>query len=174
MLIRKATIKDVDYIYTIECETYINHHWSKKTFESELLNDFSTYFVFEVNSNIVAYTGYWIVGDEGHITTMVVSSKYRRVSIADILLYNILQSAICNHLKWITLEVRVSNIPAISLYTKYDFKQLGIRKNYYNDNNEDALILWSTDISSEFYKNQLFGIACNLRGKSLYTDILHY
>ena len=90
---------------------------------------------------------------------MVVCQKHRKKHIADILLYNLLNSALKEGVKWLTLEVRISNSSAIGLYLKYKFKQLGIRKGYYQDNNEDALILWTDDIStldySVFLKDQL-------------------
>ena len=175
--IRNAVISDIDDIYIIEQETYGVHHWSKKSFLNELTSEYSKYLVCESNFNnkkILGYAGYWIVGNEGHITTMVTSLKYRRKSVADILLYSLINSAIHNKIRWLTLEVRISNIAAIRLYTKYNFKQLGVRKKYYQDNNEDALILWNDDIStldySVFLKNQF----CLIEDKLSVTDILRY
>ncbi len=159
LITRNATILDIDEIYTIECETYGPYHWSKKSFTNEFTNQYSIYLVCESNSDnnkkILGYAGYWIVANEGHITTMVVSPKHRRKHIADILLYNLINSALLNNIKWLTLEVRISNLAAIGLYTKYNFKQLGIRKNYYQSNNEDALILWTDDISKPKYNDFL-------------------
>ena len=71
--------------------------------------------------------------------------------------YSVLQKIIedCykENVKYLTLEVRVSNVPAIKLYEKYGFKSLGTRKGYYQDNNEDALIMWTENIFYEKYKN---------------------
>lgn len=175
--IRNATIHDVNKIYLIECETYGAHHWSKKSFTNELINKYSRYLVCELNTDnkeIMGYAGYWMVGNEGHITTMVVSPKYRRNHIADILLYNTIGSALCNNIKWLTLEVRVSNIAAIGLYTKYNFKQLGIRKNYYQDNNEDALILWTDDISNPEYSSFIKARITLIKKEIDTTDISQY
>ena len=175
--IRNATIHDVDEVYVIECETYGAHHWSKKSFTSELVNKYSKYLVCESNTDnkkILGYAGYWIVGKEGHITTMVVSPKYRKKHIADILLYNLIASAIRNNIKWLTLEVRVSNIAAINLYTKYNFKQLGIRKNYYQDNNEDALILWTDDISKPTYNSFIQAQFTLIKNEIKAADISQY
>lgn len=174
---RNATIQDIDKIYAIECETYETHHWSKKSFINELKTEYSKYFVCESNSDnkeIVGYAGYWIVGNEGHITTMVVCQRYRRMHIADILLYKLINSAIRNNIKWLTLEVRASNIAAIALYSKYDFKQLGIRKNYYQDDNEDALILWTDDISTLQYIKFIKDRYMLIKNKIDIADILQY
>ena len=172
--IRNISILDIDKIYIIECETYKTHHWSKKSFVSELTSEYSKYLLCESNKEILGYAGYWIVGNEGHITTMVTSPSYRRKSVADILLYNLINSALSNKIKWLTLEVRISNTAAIGLYTKYNFKQLGIRKKYYQDNNEDALILWSNDISSLNYATFLKGQFLLIKDKFDNADILRY
>ena len=116
----------------------------------------------------------WRVNDEGHITTMAVDIKYRRRHIADILLYNIINSALSNRIKWLTLEVRISNIAAIGLYTKYNFKQLGIRKKYYQDNNEDALLLWTEDINRKEYNEHLDCILSQIKGETIHADKYQY
>lgn len=167
--IRKATNTDITNIYKIEQETYGKFGWSKNIFKIELSNQFSRYYVFEkVNEEkkIIGYIGCWLIGEEGHITTLVVSQKYRRNHIADILLYNLIQSLQKEDINWLTLEVKVSNIPAINLYKKFGFKELGIRKNYYQDNNEDALLLWSENINSESFKEKLKKISSD---KSQYS-----
>ena len=177
LLIRNATIHDIDEIYNIECETYSTHHWSKKSFISELTNEYSKYLVCELESEInriIGFAGYWIVGNEGHITTMAVRPLNRKKGVADILLYNLIQTAIHNNIKWLTLEVRISNYPAIALYSKYQFKQLGIRKNYYQDNNEDALILWTDDLTKPEYSNFLISVLTQIKQKIGATDKSQY
>lgn len=155
---RKATHKDISNIYEIEQETYGKFGWSKNIFKTELSNQFSRYYVFEKaneEKKIIGYIGCWLIGEEGHITTLVVLQKYRRNHIADILLYNLINSLQKEGINWLTLEVKVSNTAAINLYKKFGFKELGIRKNYYQDNNEDALLLWSENINSELFKEKL-------------------
>ncbi len=155
--IRRATLKDIDDIYNIESVVYGNHHWSKDVIGKELNNPYSTYYICEyINKlkTITGYIGYWKVQDEGHITTLAVANDFKRKHVADKLLYTLIKDAIHKSIKWLTLEVRTSNMPAISLYKKYNFKQLGIRKKYYHDNNEDALILWTNNLNDDFY-NQL-------------------
>ena len=157
LLIRRAVLTDILSIMEIESASFGNHHWSYNTFVKELKNNYSNIYVSELitdnfNKKIVGYTGYWHLIDEGHIITLAVSHFYRRKHIADILLYKIIKNAYKLNIKWLTLEVRVSNIPAISLYNKYNFRRLGIRKNYYQDNNEDGLILWTENIRNIGFK----------------------
>ena len=151
---RKADLKDIDNILDIEKNAYGKHHWSKDVFTKEFTNPYSTYFVCEHKldtSKVVGYIGYWQIQDEGHITTLAISPLYKRKHIADKLLYLLITHAKGKAIKWLTLEVRVSNLPAINLYKKYNFKQLGIRKKYYQDNNEDALILWTENLNDDIY-----------------------
>ena len=156
-VIRNAHVDDIDCILAIDREAFGKNHWSYTSFFNEFSNTYGTYLVAEYktsSSTIVGYIGYWKVRDEGHITTLAVDYKYRKNHIADILLYSLINSSYKNQIKWLTLEVRVSNLPAINLYNKFMFKQIGVRKKYYQDNNEDALILWTENINSyEFKKN---------------------
>ena len=122
--IRKAKTDDIDNIMTIEPEAFGKHHWSKQAFINELNNDFSTYLIVELpeaEKKLVGYIGYWLIQNEGHITTLAVDAFYRKKGIADILLYSLIDNAIHNDIKWLTLEVRASNLPAINLYKKYNF-----------------------------------------------------
>ena len=81
--------------------------------------------------------------------------------VADILLYSLIQKAITNDIKWLTLEVRTNNDAANHLYKKYKFKIIGIRKKYYEDNNDDALILWTNDIQVKEYRTYIHEIFTN-------------
>lgn len=153
--IRNAVHADIDQIMLIEPEAFGKHHWSKQSFINEFASNYSHYFVAELNhtqKQIIGYIGYWIIQDEGHITTLAVSSMYKRKHLADILLYTLIRDTIKNSINWLTLEVRATNVAAVNLYKKYGFKQLGIRKYYYQDNNEDALILWTDKINTEYYE----------------------
>lgn len=84
----------------------------------------------------------WAIMDEAHITLLAVDPMYRRQGLGQILLYALLVLAWRRGLEWATLEVRVSNQVAISLYQKFGFESVGQRRAYYQDNGEDALILW--------------------------------
>ena len=145
---------DIDNIVAIEEKAYGNHHWSKESFLSELSNELAHYFsVFNEKDELIAYCGCWQILEEAHITNIAVSPEYRRNHIGEALLKTIIDDCYKNMVKFITLEVRVGNIAAIELYKKYGFKSLGTRKGYYQDNNEDALIMWTENIFYDKFKS---------------------
>jgi len=89
----------------------------------------------------------WQSFDEAHVTTIGVDPAYRGQSLGELLLLSMFDAAMARGANWLTLEVRVSNEPAQALYRKYGFTVHGVRKRYYSDNNEDALIMWSRALS---------------------------
>ena len=151
--IKPMSKDDVDAVIDIEAKAYGNHHWSKDSFLLELSNDLAHYFsVFNEKNELVAYCGTWRILEEAHITNVAVSPEYRRKHIGEALLKTVIDDCYQNMVKFITLEVRVGNKPAIALYEKYGFKSLGTRKGYYQDNNEDALIMWTENIFYDKFK----------------------
>jgi ribosomal-protein-alanine N-acetyltransferase len=94
---------------------------------------------------VVGFVGIWFLADEAHITSIAVRSAFRRQGIGELLLIAALEKAVQRRCRVATLEVRVSNAVAQSLYLKYGFKKTGIRKGYYTDNNEDACVM-ETDL----------------------------
>ena len=144
---------DVPRVAEIEAAAYGEHHWSRDSFYSEVSNKVAKYYTARVPSGEIAgYIGTWHIVDEAHITTIAVAPEFLRNHIAECLIVKSLEDCYNELIKYITLEVRVSNIPAIRLYEKYGFKSLGTRKGYYQDNNEDALIMWTENIFSDEYK----------------------
>ena len=129
LIIRHMTKDDVDAVYKVE-ENCFTDPWSKDSIRKELKNDLARYLVAEIDNQIVGYVGVWFVVDEGHITNVAVHSDYRELCKE-------------NNLVAMTLEVRTSNTVAQNLYRKYGFKMAGIRKEYYSDNKEDAIIMWN-------------------------------
>ena len=91
---------------------------------------------------MVGYIGVWKIVDEGHITNVAVSPDYRRMQIGSALLKNMLEITAEEGIVRHTLEVRTGNEAAIGLYEKFGFETAGVRKGYYEDNGEDALIMW--------------------------------
>jgi ribosomal-protein-alanine N-acetyltransferase len=85
----------------------------------------------------------WLAFDEAHITTIGVDPEHRGRGLGELLLLGMVDAALARGARWLTLEVRVSNVAAQTLYRKYGFSVRGSRKRYYSDNNEDALIMWS-------------------------------
>lgn len=146
---------EVDEVLKIEEQAYGEHHWSKDSFYGELSNDLAYYYcAYDSNKNLLGYAGSWRIVEEAHITTIAVKPELKRRKIGEALLTRILSDCYEDKIKYITLEVRVSNIPAIKLYEKYGFKSLGTRKGYYQNNNEDALIMWTENIFWDKFKLQ--------------------
>lgn len=142
LVIEMMTSKDIDGVFEVEKNCF-EHHWSKDAFSKELKNDVARYLVAKIDGKVVGYVGIWFVMDEGHITNVAVHSDYRGRKIGDELVKKLVKLCKENNIVSMTLEVRVSNIVAQNLYKKYGFKLAGIRKEYYSDNKEDAMIMWN-------------------------------
>jgi [ribosomal protein S18]-alanine N-acetyltransferase len=155
--IRRLLEADLDQVLEIEPVAFGSHHWSHESFLNELNNAGGRYFcaVGPDSGVLFGYSGYWLIGDEVHITTLAVHPDYRRQGIGELLLINDIQSALQVDGKCMTLEVRVSNEAAQKLYYKYGFKSMGLRRKYYQDNSEDALVLWTEDIRSQEFQEIL-------------------
>ena len=137
---------------------------------SELSNDLAKYFsVFNTDGQLIGYCGCWQILEEAHITNIAVSPDYRRKHIGEALLTTIIDECYRNMAKYITLEVRVCNKPAIALYENQGFKCLGVIKGYYQDNYEDALIMWTENIFYDKFKSGYEKNISVLKGK---IDIL--
>lgn len=148
------TLVDLDEVMEIEPVAFGSHHWSRQSFVNELNNPGGHYFAArEAKSGVLyGYSGFWLIGEEAHITTLAVHPDYRRLHIGERLLIHDIAAAEKAGANWMTLEVRVSNDSAQSLYYKYGFKSLGHRRNYYQDNSEDALVLWTENMRSAEFK----------------------
>ena len=101
---------------------------------------------------VVGYGGLWLMVDEAHITAIGVAPAYRGLGIGELLLLGLIDIARDMGAHYLTLEVRVSNAVAQNLYRKYRFKDAGVRRRYYTDNNEDALIMWSDPLASPEFR----------------------
>lgn len=146
---------DVDAVMKIEETAYGEHHWSRDSFFGELSNNLAHYYsAFDEQGNLVGYAGVWHILDEAHITTIAIAPEHRREKIGEALLIRAIEDFYKNGIKYVTLEVRVSNTAAIKLYEKYGLKSLGTRKGYYQNNNEDALIMWTENIFWDKFKLQ--------------------
>jgi [ribosomal protein S18]-alanine N-acetyltransferase len=92
------------------------------------------------------------MSDEAHITTIAVDPNYQGHGIGELLLLGLIDRAKQIGARWLTLEVRVGNHVAQALYRKYTFKEMGVRRRYYSDNGEDALVMWTDPIESETFQ----------------------
>ena len=102
--------------------------------------------------SLIGFAGMWLAFDEAHITTIGVDPGYRGLGLGELLLLSMVDAALVRGARWLTLEVRVSNVAAQALYRKYGFSVRGSRKRYYSDNNEDALIMWSDALDEPAFR----------------------
>ncbi|MTI80288.1 MAG: ribosomal-protein-alanine N-acetyltransferase [Firmicutes bacterium] len=117
--------------------------WSYQAFAYELLhNDFAHYIVAQKEQQVVGYAGIWVVIDEAHITNVAVKPDNRNNKIGHLLIEHLISEAVRLGANKITLEVRPSNTYARRLYKSLGFEEYGLRKNYYSDTKEDAIIMW--------------------------------
>lgn len=136
------TIKDIDEILNISRLSF-KTPWSRESLIKELDdNSFARYVVAKKDGLVLGYGGLWIIVDEAHVTNIAVHPEYRGTGIGNMLMDAMIDICKLELVVGITLEVRASNVVAQNLYKKFGFVQEGIRKGYYEDNNEDALILW--------------------------------
>jgi ribosomal-protein-alanine N-acetyltransferase len=117
--------------------------WSKEDFIKEITeNKLAIYYVAILNGTVIGYCGMWHIVDEGHITNIAVLPENRRTGVGTKLVQKLIDSAIEQGIVGLTLEVRIGNLSAQKLYTRFGFKPEGIRKRYYSDTGEDAVIMW--------------------------------
>jgi ribosomal-protein-alanine N-acetyltransferase len=135
-------VADVEAICAIEQESF-NIPWTREAFINELTNNMlAKYMVLEVDGVVAGYVGMWLIVDEAHITNIAIASAYRGRGYGEQLMTELAALAQYMGMRAMTLEVRVSNQVAINLYTKIGFENAGIRKGYYSDNGEDAMVMW--------------------------------
>jgi [ribosomal protein S18]-alanine N-acetyltransferase len=104
---------------------------------------------------IVGYAGIWVMTDEAHVTTIASHPNMRGKGVGELLLLALIHRSIEVGARWMTLEVRASNAVAQNLYRKYTFKEMGVRRRYYSDNGEDALVMWTDALDSEPFQSAL-------------------
>ena len=114
--------------------------WSYSIWESELSNPNSVYLVAKIQEEIVGLGGYWKAVDDIHLTNIITKKSKRHQGIATKLLANLIELAKLENFLSLTLEVKETNIYAIQLYENYNFKKIGLRKNYYSQN-ENAILM---------------------------------
>lgn len=142
IVIREMILDDLDEVLDIEKRTFPSP-WSRNAFEMEIKDNLlASYIVAELDGKVVAYAGLWAIIDEGHITNIAVDQAYKGQSIGHYLLIALIKHCLSNNIFRMTLEVRRSNEVAINLYKKHGFTVQGVRRNYYVEENEDALIMW--------------------------------
>ena len=139
--IEPMQLADLPSIHAIEQASF-SAPWPANAYRSELeANRLASYLVAKVDDAIVGYGGMWLMVDEAQITTFAIHPDWRRQRIGERLLLEFVDVSIARYAREMTLEVRLSNLPARRLYEKFGFRPVGVRPRYYSDDGEDALIM---------------------------------
>lgn len=139
-LIRKMTEQDLDELMIIEKDSF-SLPWSRQAYEAELQNQYANYLVCDWQGEVAAYVGMWTIFEEAHITNVAVARKFRRMGMGQILMLEEEKLAIAKQATQMLLEVRPSNIAALTMYNQLGYLPTSLRKQYYSDNQEDAIIM---------------------------------
>lgn len=143
--------RDLREVLAIEGRVY-PRPWSRDLFLGELdLAHSRAYLVARRGATVVGYAGIMVVADEAHVTTIGVDPSVQREGIGMRLLLGLARAAIARGVTALTLEVRVSNTAAQHLYRRFGFTPVGTRRGYYQDNGEDAVIMWVREVDGEEY-----------------------
>ncbi|MDQ2753924.1 MAG: ribosomal protein S18-alanine N-acetyltransferase [Actinomycetota bacterium] len=154
-------------VLRIEAQVY-PRPWSLPLFMSELnLRTSRHYVAARVEGQVVGYAGLMFSADEGHVTNIAVDPAWHRHQIGTRLLLHHARAAIARQARHLTLEVRMSNLAAQAMYRRFGFVTAGVRKNYYSETNEDALIMWAYDIDSEDYAARMSWIEAAVTGGTI-------
>jgi ribosomal-protein-alanine N-acetyltransferase len=163
--------RHVRSVLTIEAQVY-PRPWTMSLFLSELgLRGTRAYFVAKVGRDVVGYAGLMVSVDEGHVTTIAVDPAWHRHHIGTRLLLAISREAIARELNALTLEVRVSNEAAQGMYRRFGFSPVGIRKGYYAETNEDALVMWARHIDTAEYAARLDEVERHIDGETIIEPV---
>jgi [ribosomal protein S18]-alanine N-acetyltransferase len=142
--------------------------WTIALFLSEIgQRNTRLYLVARVGGQVVGYTGLFRALDDGHITTVAVDPAWHRHGIATRLLLALARGAVDRGCANLTLEVRMSNSGAQALYQRFGFVPAGVRKGYYPETREDALVMWANDVDTAAYAARLAAVERNVRGHTV-------
>jgi len=142
-------------VMAIERQVY-PRPWSPNLFLSEMTESKNRcYLVARIDREVVGYAGMICYGEEAHVTNIAVDPLRHRQKIATRLLHDLIVEGIQMGAEAVSLEVRVTNWGAQRLYGAFGFRPIGVRKNYYQEINEDALIMWVDDVRSARYRDVL-------------------
>ena len=137
--------EDAEGVARVERESFPTP-WSREDFWREASNDFACYIVALEDTDITGFAGCWISFDEAQVTNIAVTAIQRNKGCGKLLMEQMMCAAVARGVERMTLEVRPSNMPAIRLYERLGFSAVGVRKGYYQDNGEDAILMWNTKL----------------------------
>lgn len=142
LIIRKGNISDVSGIAAIE-EACFPVPWSKESLKRDMeTNPRAKYIVAEEEDKIVGYIGWWTIAEEAYINNIAVLPSHQEKSIGSILMKTMIHLSEAEGVKSHTLEVRAGHLKTQYFYEKFGFRSAGVRPGYYEDNGEDAVIMW--------------------------------
>ncbi|WP_282937821.1 ribosomal protein S18-alanine N-acetyltransferase [Paenibacillus sp. RC67] len=154
---RSMQMEDIPAICDIEQEAFTTP-WTAGAFQNELTNNqFARYMVMECDGEVAGYGGMWLIMEEAHVTNVAVRKQYRGKKLGERLMRELQKTASFFGAVRMTLEVRPSNHIAIGLYEKLGFYSVGLRRGYYTDNKEDAMIMWADLPKYNHNLNELTG-----------------
>jgi ribosomal-protein-alanine N-acetyltransferase len=163
-MIRRMDSGDLSSVARLEADVY-PQPWSLRVFQDELRAANRSYLVVEdEHGALVGYGGLLVVDADAHITTLAVDPSARRRRLGTRVMLALVDEALSIGAEHLTLEVRMSNDPAQQLYARFGFAPVGLRKNYYQ--NEDALVMWAIDIKTTEYQERIEAIRRDLEGMS--------
>lgn len=143
---------DVPVVQEIEKDIF-STPWPRNAYYRELASrNTAHYIVLRREGEVIGYGGMWRMYDEAHVTTIGVRREEQRGGLGRIVFAALVQAAYDLGAKWITLEVRTSNVNAQRMYEGFGFKVIGRRRGYYTDNGEDAIVMWSDSIYSPRFR----------------------
>jgi [ribosomal protein S18]-alanine N-acetyltransferase len=142
--------------------------WSLGLYMSELaLPSTRVYLVARIGTNVIGYAGLMTVGEDGHITTVAVDPQWHRRAVGTRLLLALLDQARARGVQNVTLEVRMSNAVAQTMYRRFGFAPAGVRRGYYVDNAEDAMVMWAHGIGEQSEIDRRARIAESVPGRTV-------
>lgn len=158
-------------VLRIEAQVY-PRPWTLGLFLSELaIRQSRVYIVARVGGTVVGYGGLMVLADDGHVSTLAVDPRWQGHRVATRLLLTLARTSIARGCHALTLEVRVGNTAAQALYRRFGFVPAGVRKGYYAETNEDALVMWAHDIDLEEYGRRLDAIEAAIPGVTIVEGI---
>ena len=159
MRIQKLRRRDLGKLLRIESVAF-PEPWSPEVFNSELaLRKGRLYRAAWDGDEIAGYIGFFIVDEEAHMTTVATAPAYRRSGVAITMIVDALRTLRSSGVKHVSLEVAANNEPAQSLYRRFGFAPVGVRKNYYPVTGQDALLMWVYGIQTDEYAARLDQLA---------------
>jgi ribosomal-protein-alanine N-acetyltransferase len=156
---RSMTVADIPIVVELERATY-PQPWSEGVFTDELSRTDRTYILAEVDGAMVGFGGLMFVEQDAHVTTLAVNADARKRGLGTRLMLELINAGLARGAQNLTLEVRASNDGARRLYDRFGMVAVGVRKHYYRD--DDAVIMWATDIDQPEYLGRLAEIRTSL------------